>query len=191
MRAKKSICIDHHGTNRKFAKLNYVNPNAAAACEIMYKLLIELSKTQDCLSDEVGICLYSGIITDSGNFTNSNTTHITRQIAQDIEEQFNINASEIVQHFMFEITYNVFQLKNRVLSKAQFYEDNKIGIIYFSIEDFNATNTTMVDTEGIINNVKTAKLPAVVFELGVVAEGCLALDPEDLLPFEHHRFIEQ
>ena len=165
LRAKSSICIDHHGTNTKYAKLNYVNPKAAANCESIYKLLVELDIKYPCLSKEVGICLYSGIITDSGNFMNNNTTHVTKQIAQEIEERFDINAGEIVNHFMNEVSYDVFMLKTRVLSKAKFYDDNKIGIIYFSQEDFKATGTSMTDTEGIINeirNIDTIKIAAAV-----------------------------
>ena len=168
LRAKKSICIDHHGTNQKYAKINFVNPKAAANCENMYKLLLELDKKYPCLNKEVGICLYSGIITDSGNFMNSNTTHITKQIAQEIEEQFDLNTSEIVQHFMNETSLNVFMLKNRVLSKAKFYEDDTIGIIYFAQEDFKATNTSMPDTEGIINeirNIDTIKIAVAVTQV--------------------------
>ena len=165
LKAKKSICIDHHGTNPKYAKLNYVDPNAAAACEIVYKVLTEMDAIAPCLTKECGICLYAGIITDSGNFMNSNTTHITKNIAQEIENKFDIKTNEIVQHFMNEISYNVFQLKTRVLAKAKFYDDNKIGIIYFSQEDFKATGTSMTDTEGIINeirNIDTIKIAAAV-----------------------------
>ena len=154
LRAKSSICIDHHGTNPKYAKLNYVDPNSAAACEIVYKVLCELNKKSPCFTNEIGTCLYSGIITDSGNFTNSNTTYVTKIIAQEIEEKFNVNSSDIVQHFMNEVSYNVFMLKTRVLAKAKFYDDNTIGIIYFSQEDFAATNTSTPDTEGIINEIK-------------------------------------
>ena len=165
LRAKSSVCIDHHGTNTKFAKLNYVNTNAAANCENIYKLLCELDSKTPCLNKEIGICLYSGIITDSGNFMNNNTTHVTKQIAQEIEERFDLNTGDIVNHFMNEVSYDVFMLKTRVLAKAKFYDNNTIGIIYFSQEDFKATNTSMPDTEGIINeirNVDTVKIAVAV-----------------------------
>lgn len=154
MRAKNNICIDHHETNPRFAKINYVDSKSASNCEIIYKLLCELDKKVPCLTKEIGDCLYTGIITDSGNFMNSNTTHVTKQIANEVEEKFDVDTAKIVQHFMQEITMNVFNLKTRVLSKAKFYDDNKIGIIYFSLEDFKATGTSFPDTEGIINAIK-------------------------------------
>lgn len=154
LKAKRSICIDHHSTNTKFAKKNIVDSNAAANCEIMYKILLELDSAYPCLSKEVGECLYTGIITDSGNFMNSNTTHVTKQIANEVEMKFDVDTAKIVQHFMNETTIDVFNLKTRVLAKAKFYENNTIGVIYFSQEDFYATGTSHVDTEGIINEIR-------------------------------------
>ncbi|MEG0995293.1 MAG: DNA recombination protein RmuC, partial [Bacilli bacterium] len=43
---------------------------------------------------------------------------------------------------MKNITYNVFTLKNLVLSGAKFFDNNKIGFIYFSKENFEKTNKT-------------------------------------------------
>ncbi len=42
----------------------------------------------------------------------------------------------------------------RALSKAKFFEDGKIGLIYFSQEDFLATDTAPEDTEGAINYIR-------------------------------------
>ena len=168
LKAKKSICIDHHSTNTKFANKNIVDPNAAANCEIMYRVLTELDSIYPCLSKDVGICLYSGIVTDSGNFMNSSTTHVTKQIANEVEMRFDVDTARIVQHFMNETTIDVFNLKTRVLAKAKFYENNTIGIIYFSQEDFKATGTSHVDTEGIITairNIDTIRIAVAVTQM--------------------------
>ena len=37
--ASAGICIDHHGTNRGYADMNYVDPAAAATGEIIYDLI--------------------------------------------------------------------------------------------------------------------------------------------------------
>ena len=168
LKAKKSICIDHHSTNTKFANKNIVDPNAAANCEIMYRVLTELDSIYPCLSKDVGICLYSGIVTDSGNFMNSSTTHVTKQIANEVEMRFDVDTASIVQHFMNETTIDVFNLKTRVLAKAKFYENNTIGVIYFSQEDFKATGTSHVDTEGIITairNIDTIRIAVAVTQM--------------------------
>ncbi len=154
LKTKQRIVIDHHGTNTYFGQINYVNPKAAAACEIIYEIIQEMCKIKNCFDDDIAKALYSGIITDSGNFMNSNTTDRTKEIAKELAQNSNINTQDIINHFMNSVSLPVFKLKNLVLSKAKFYEDNKIGIIYFSIDDFNKTGTTMLDTEGIINEIK-------------------------------------
>jgi len=37
--SSNKINIDHHPTNTHFAEINYVNPKAAATCEIVYELI--------------------------------------------------------------------------------------------------------------------------------------------------------
>lgn len=39
---KVDLCLDHHGTNGDFAKERYVEPKAAAACEVLFLLLKEM-----------------------------------------------------------------------------------------------------------------------------------------------------
>ena len=37
--AKKTICIDHHISNKGFADVNVIDPNASSASELLYTLL--------------------------------------------------------------------------------------------------------------------------------------------------------
>ena len=63
--AKVKVCIDHHGTNTMFGDHNYVNPDAPACAQILLVILeyfgIEITK-------EIGTCILTGIITDTGGF---------------------------------------------------------------------------------------------------------------------------
>lgn len=154
-KAKKTICIDHHNTNDGYANINFISPESAATCEYLYIILKEMEKEFPSIIDnEVATSLYCGIITDSGNFKNANTTLLTKKIAQEIEENYKVESSRIVKHFMDEIDFNVFQLKIRVLSKAIFNDSKTVGIICFKKEDFVATNTDLTCTEGIVNDIK-------------------------------------
>ena len=63
--AKSKIVIDHHGTNTMYGDFNFVNPDAPACSQILIILLqyfnIEITK-------EIGTCILTGIITDTGGF---------------------------------------------------------------------------------------------------------------------------
>ena len=61
--AKKTIVIDHHGSNNMFGDLNYVNPVSPACCEILAGIA-EYFKMK--ITKELGTCIMTGIITDTG-----------------------------------------------------------------------------------------------------------------------------
>lgn len=148
-RAKNTASIDHHKTNRGYAKVNYINVNAAATCEIMYEVIRLLL---GIIEKDIASLLYTGLVTDSGGFTFSSVTPNTMRVASELLKT-GIEAHLICDKFLKSTKVNIFNLKNRVLSKTKFYDDYTIGIITFRKEDFDSTNTDSTATEGIINNV--------------------------------------
>ena len=74
--AQKTLCIDHHISNKNFAQINYIYPDASSACQLVYKVLDE-----DKVTKEIAECLYTGMVTDSGIFQYSSTTSETMNIA--------------------------------------------------------------------------------------------------------------
>ena len=65
--------IDHHVSNSRYAKYNYVE-DRAACCEIIYEFLGYLGVK---ITPEIADYLALGIITDTGNFAHSNVTENT------------------------------------------------------------------------------------------------------------------
>ncbi len=63
--------VDHHVTNPHYAEVNLVVSDAAATAEIVYELYGMFGVAIDKRS---AICLYTGIVTDTGNLSYSNTT---------------------------------------------------------------------------------------------------------------------
>jgi len=71
------LSIDHHPSNKRFAKYNYVKCEAAA-CELVYRLIKALDVDID---SNIAAALYTGIATDTGCFRFSNTSVNTLRIA--------------------------------------------------------------------------------------------------------------
>ena len=65
------LCIDHHISNKYFAKQSYVEADASAAALIMYKIFKASGRN---ISRQIARCLYTGIATDTGCFKYENTT---------------------------------------------------------------------------------------------------------------------
>jgi len=75
------INIDHHISNEKFGKVNWVDPNASSAGEMVYKLFKEMGVA---LTKETALCIYIAILTDTGSFNYDNTSSITHEIASEL-----------------------------------------------------------------------------------------------------------
>ena len=163
-KAKNTICIDHHKTNTHFAKTTLYEP-ASATCEIIYKLLCFMN--EDLIDDDIAMCLTAGIITDSGGFHFNSTTPQTHEIVGKMYK-YNIDISDLIYKLIREEKENVFNLKNRVLSKAIFDSDSRIAIITFTKEDFKETNTSSENTEGIITNL--INIDTVMFAVSITED---------------------
>ncbi|MDE7348808.1 MAG: bifunctional oligoribonuclease/PAP phosphatase NrnA [Clostridia bacterium] len=152
-KAKIRVNIDHHKTNSRYGNINIIEAGVSATCEVMYKIIKALDEKKSCLDDTVAKLLYSGLVTDSGGFTFSSVSSQTHEVASKLIA-YDFSASDICEHFLKNVSLNVFNLRMRVLSKAKFFQDSKIGLIYFSQDDFLATGTAAEDTEGAINYIR-------------------------------------
>ena len=129
-KARVSACVDHHVSNNDYADFTFVERGVAAAAQPVYKL-IKLILKEKALDLTIAELLYTALVTDSG-----------------------VRGDKIIEFFMRDVRPEVFALATRVLNKAEFFEDGKIGLIIFSQEDFEATGTDLSDTTGIINNIR-------------------------------------
>lgn len=143
------INIDHHATNDRFGDLTLLDAHAAATAEVVYNLIKEYDST--LIDNTIAHCLYCALVTDSGCFAFSSVGKNTMLVASQLLE-FDINQADIAYHFYKKTSINYFNLKNRVLSKARFFADNRVCLICFMAEDFVKTETTQEDTQGIINS---------------------------------------
>ena len=72
------IDIDHHSGNVPFGDICWVEETASSTCEMLYDLSEALPLTLD---REIAEQLYTGLLTDTGSFRFSNTTHRVMEIA--------------------------------------------------------------------------------------------------------------
>ena len=89
--ANTRISIDHHSANTMFADYNFVNPTSPACCQILVIVLEALGVEID---KEIGTCLLTGIITDTGGFKYSGVTSETFEFAAELLNK-GVNVSNI------------------------------------------------------------------------------------------------
>jgi bifunctional oligoribonuclease and PAP phosphatase NrnA len=75
------INIDHHSSGRPFAHVNWIDPNAVAAAEMVYRLA---RKAGVKISREIATCLYTAVLTDTGSFMFEGTNQHTFALAREL-----------------------------------------------------------------------------------------------------------
>ena len=75
------INIDHHATARRFADVNWIDPNACSTAEMIFSLA---RKAGVDVSPEMATCLYTAVLADTGSFCFHGTTERTFMLAQEL-----------------------------------------------------------------------------------------------------------
>lgn len=153
-KAKVIVNIDHHLGNEKFGKYNYVDTEASAVGEQIY----ELTKVMGLEIDkEIALCLYVGILTDTGSFRQSNTTSRTHEIAAHLMKIGDLKPAQIT-HQVYEIQLpSAIKLLSMTLNTLERSEDGRIAWMTISDKMFKETGTTKEETENFIDYVRSVK----------------------------------
>lgn len=144
--AKVKVTIDHHGTNTMFGDYNYINP-AAPACAQILITIFEYFKVE--ITKEIGTCILTGIITDTGGFQYQSTTAETFDFAAGLLRK-GVNVSEIYKKVMNTKSKSNFELRKRAIDRMEFLEDGKISFTYITKKDFEEVISESGDHEGIV-----------------------------------------
>ncbi len=75
------INIDHHASARPYAHVNWIEPEACATGELVYRLARE-AKVH--ISPAIATCLYTAVLTDTGSFAFSGTNEHTFALAREL-----------------------------------------------------------------------------------------------------------
>lgn len=148
--AKKTIEIDHHSVNAMFADYNYVDPVAPACCQVLIGMFeyfgIEIDK-------DLGTCILTGIITDTGGFQYSGVTAETFEFAAELLRK-DVNIPQICQKVLRNKTKAHCELEKLVYNRLQFFENEKVAISHILVEDNKKVGAQMGDDEGLVEMLR-------------------------------------
>jgi len=151
--AKSTINIDHHITNDNYGNLNFVEPNASSASEVLYKIMKQTNLT---ISKDAATCLYVGVCTDTGNFKFDNTSSDVLIIAGELA-QIGANPSEISTFVYGSKPKEMVMLAAYTVNNAVFSDDGKIVYSVVSQKVMQNFKAKHEHTEGIVEMLKEIK----------------------------------
>lgn len=144
--AKRTIVIDHHGSNNMYGDFNYVNPVSPACCEILAGIFDYYNIN---INKEIGSCLITGIITDTGGFRYPSTNAETFEFAAELLRK-GVDISGIFKKVMQTVSLAHFELTKRVMDRMELLEDGKVSFTYINKEDQIEVGAKEGDDEGLV-----------------------------------------
>ena len=132
------LCIDHHPSNKMYARETHLRGDDGAACLTLYRIFKAMGAD---ITSGIATSLYTGISTDTGCFRYSNANPEAYRAAADLIElgadNTNINIA------MFETKQlSYFRLLEEVLAGLRLFCDNQVAVFKVSQEMLTRAGAT-------------------------------------------------
>jgi phosphoesterase RecJ-like protein len=139
------INIDHHDTARPFADVNWIDPNACATAEMIFRLAREAGVK---ISPEVATCLYTAVLTDTGSFCFAGTTERTFALAQELV-RCGADPVKIAHNVYFSRPLSKMRLLGAALNTL--HRDGSLAWMHVTHKTMGLCESHEEDCEGLVN----------------------------------------
>jgi len=125
---KPVLNIDHHISNQGFGDVHWVDPHASSCSEMVYRIYKQMRLP---INKPEAICLYTGMMTDTGSFRYSNTSSFTHQAVAELLK-FNINVPLIYRYVYENLALDETRLLIKLLPRISFSAGGRVA--YFKLK---------------------------------------------------------
>lgn len=158
-KAKCTVNIDHHKTNPCFGDYQLIDPDASSCGEVLYDYFKENNWE---ITSDAAKCLYTAIMTDTGNFRFENTNaKVFRAVAELVEK--GANPTVLYKKCYETKTKNFVMFQNYCVNKAEFLNDNKIAFTTVYKKDLEKFQAGDDYTDGIAETLRAIDSTEVAF----------------------------
>ena len=151
--ADEVIWIDHHRSNDGLGTIPLVDPDASSTCEMVFRLIDTMGGD---MPDETAMCLYAGLVTDTGKFQYEATTPDTLRLAARLREH-PFDHAGLVQALYEDNPASYLRLVGTALGRLEHVEDADLVWTYLTQSDLRDAGIRPGDTEDLIDVVRTAR----------------------------------
>lgn len=147
------VNIDHHPTNPAYGDLNLIDPTATSTAEIVYSLLKSAGYR---LSADVGQCLYTGVVTDTGCFKFAGVTSRTMKLAAELLEP-GFDSYTVTRHLFEEHPLSRMKLEAVMLERLEIHLNGRLLLSTLLAEDFDRVGADPSDSENMVNRLRESR----------------------------------
>lgn len=174
------INFDHHHTNPEYGELNIVDRTASATCAMLYEWFRKFNYPID---RQTATSLLTGILTDTGLFSNAGTNERALTAAADLLVQ-GASVSRVLEKIIKNRTIPELKLWGKAFERL--HENKELGIISTvitlkDIEELGGTPEALEGVANFLNDIGGYKAVLVLKEQpGGVVKGSLRTTRDDV-----------
>jgi len=152
-RARELIWIDHHVSNEGLGTIPLIDPSASSTCEMVYRLVRAMGGE---LPDEAAMCLYAGLVTDTGRFQYASVRPDTLRLAAELREH-PFDHTRLAQALYEDNATTYLKLLGVALHRITLAEQADLIWTYLTQADLADAGVHPSETDDLIDVVRTAR----------------------------------
>ncbi|HET9851130.1 MAG TPA: DHH family phosphoesterase [Candidatus Limnocylindrales bacterium] len=144
------VLVDHHASNTDGGPRDWVDPSAAATCEMVGLLATRLGVPMDAADGAMAAALMAGIVMDTSTFAHPNATPRTLAVSAALVEA-GAPLSDISRRLYRSKPDAQLRLFGRVLDRLEVTDGGRVIHSCLTDADLEATGTLSSHSEGLID----------------------------------------
>jgi phosphoesterase RecJ-like protein len=139
------VNIDHHVSGRAFGDVNWIDTDACAVAEMVYRLAKAAGAE---VTPEIAACLYAAVLTDTGSFCYEGTDTHVFELARELVGR-GADPAGIAREVYFSNPLSKMLLLGAALSNLR--REGRLAWLWVTHEDMIHSGAAEEDCEGIVN----------------------------------------
>jgi len=144
------LVVDHHSTNDGYGTINLIDPDAAASAVVVRRLLDRLGWALD---RDAALCLFTGLVCDTGRFQYANTTPEVFALAEELSE-FDLPIAKVTRKLFEEHRLAYLHLAGMALVRAELDAERRFVATWVTADELSHYGVEIEETEGLIDLVR-------------------------------------
>ena len=151
--SKKTICIDHHYTNKGYADYNWIDGDMSSTSEMVYDLLCYMNIN---ITKKIAEFLYCGIMGDTGCLKYSCATPDTVKKVSELM-RYGIDHATLCRNLFDIEPLEVILLKGFIINNLESHYDNLVTLSWVDEKILNKFGVSEKDTGDIVDIARSVK----------------------------------
>ena len=144
------VNIDHHKSNPGFGTVDWIDPSAAATCEMVTLLIPRLGVSLASAGGAIAANVMAGVVIDTGNFQHPNTAPRTLRVAAELRAA-GAPLPDIARHLYRTKPSQQLRLFGLVLSRLETAAEGRVVWSTMLEHDLEVSGALPSQSEGLID----------------------------------------